>query len=408
MNNPLRRKYVARQPIFDEHKKVVGYELLFRNGVDNFFNDYAHQDDASSKTLLDSFVLFGMNELIDGKQVFVNFTRKVLLSDAATAFPSELLVIELLESIEPAKDIIEACRKLKESGYRLALDDFKFTPKFKPLMEFIDIIKVDFQECGPEERKNVIQKVNRSNIKFLAEKVETIEDFEEARRLGYTFFQGYFFSKPVVVSTKDIPSKKVSMLRLLNKLYQTETDFKDIEEIIKKDVSLAYKLLRFINSAAFNLSVEITSIRHALNLLGIHELRKWISLIALSQLSHNEPEELMVCSVVRARLSESIAGEIGMNDSSEEFFLMGLLSLMDVFFERPMDEILTELPLSKNVKDALLFKKGAFGEVLKFVISYERGDWESIFDISTRIRLNEEVIPELYFETIIWANALNL
>ncbi|MCP5050494.1 MAG: HDOD domain-containing protein, partial [bacterium] len=384
----LRHKYVARQPIFDRDKKVVAYELLFRTGFDNFFNAHSFPDEASSQTLLDSFVLFGLKELSGGKRIFINFTRKILLNNAATAFPNELLVVELLENIQPDPRVISACRDLKEKGYLLALDDFEFHPRFEPLMESIDIVKVDFVETPAAERQAIVGKVGRRNIKFLAEKVETIDDFYQALEFGYSYFQGYFFSKPVVVSTKDMPSMKASLLRLLNKLYQTETDFSEIENIIKKDVSLAYKLLRFINSAAFGLSVEINSIMHALNLLGVHELRKWISLVALSQLSHDAPDELMTTSIVRARLCELIAKHIHMEPKSPEFFLVGLFSLIDVFFDRPMGDILSELPLSTDVKESLLNGSGIFGDVLKFVKAYEQGDWDHIFDISTRINLD--------------------
>jgi EAL and modified HD-GYP domain-containing signal transduction protein len=407
-DNPLRRKFVARQPIFDRDKKVVAYELLFRTSLDNFFDQLSGQDDASSKTLLDSFLLFDINELAGGKQVFINFTRKVLLSDAATAFPKERLVVELLESIEPEPVVIEACKQLKAAGYQIALDDFVFSPEFTPLMAFMDIVKVDFIDTSPEDCKNIFKKVDRQRIKFLAEKLETIESFNEARDLGYTYFQGFFFSKPVIMSAMDIPSVKANLLNLLHRVYQVETDFQEIEEIIKKDVSLAYKLIRFINSAAFGLSLEVHSIMHALNLLGVNELRKWISLVALSQLSHDEPEELMTSSIVRARFCELIAQYTGFADKSSEFFLMGLFSLIDVFFERPMAEVLKELPLTHTVKDALLEGDGVYGDVLKFVIAYERGEWQTLFDISGHLKLDEEIIPELYYETVTWANMLEL
>lgn len=406
--SPLRRKFVARQPIFDRDKKVVAYELLFRTSLDNVFDELAGQDDASSKTLLDSFLLFDIEELAGGKQVFINFTKKILLSDAATAFPRQRLVVELLESIAPEPDVIAACKSLKRAGYRIALDDFVFSPEFKPLMEFMDIVKVDFIDTPEGERKKILQQVNSDKIQFLAEKLETPESFDEARDLGYSLFQGFFFSRPVIMSTKDIPSVKSNLLNLLNKVYGVETDFREIEEIIKKDVSLAYKLIRFINSAAFGLSLEVHSIMHALNLLGVFELRKWISLVALSQLSHEEPEELLTSSIVRARFCELIAQYTGHSEESAEFFLMGLFSLIDVFFERPMESILKELPLAKNIKDALMEGGGRYGDVLRFTKAYERGDWNTIFELAESLKLNEEIIPELYYETIAWANTLEL
>jgi EAL and modified HD-GYP domain-containing signal transduction protein len=405
---PLKRKFVARQPIFDRQLKVVGYELLFRTGFHNVFDEYCDQDLASSKTLLDSFLLFGLNELAGGKRAFINFTKKVLLSNVVSAFPSDVMVIELLENIEPDRDVIAACRKLKDNGYVMALDDFVYHPQFAPLLPYLDIIKVDFKKTRGFDREKVIEDVNRKKIQFLAEKVESIETFKEAAQMGYTYFQGFFFSKPVVVSAKDMPSLKTNLLRLLDRIYEPEIDFAGIESIVKKDVSLSYKLVRFINSAAFGLPVEVRSIMHVLNLLGVKEFRKWVSLVVLSQLSNDKPEELMVSSVIRARLSELIAETIGMKENSPEFFLMGLFSLIDVFLERTMEDILKDLPLSANVKDALLHGKGVFGEVLRFVTAYEKGNWNTLFDIAAGLKLDEERIPELYFDTITWANALKL
>jgi c-di-GMP-related signal transduction protein len=406
LKNPLRRKFVARQPIFDREKCVVAYELLFRSGFDNVFTDFAHQDDASSKTLVDSFLLFDINQLAGGNRVFVNVTRNVLLGNWVEAFPGDLLVVELLENIEPDERVIDVCRRLKEQKYTLALDDFVFRPEFRPLMDFMDIVKIDFLETKDFHRKDVFYQINRENIAFLAEKVETMEDFQQAKDIGYTYFQGYFFSKPLIMYTRDIPSTKANLLKLLNRIHQPEADFREIESIIKKDVSLAYKLIRFVNSAAFGLSVEVHSIKHVLNLLGLYELRRWISLVVMAQLSEDEPEELMVSSLVRARFCELAAEEIGMKEQSGEFFLMGLFSLIDAIFERPMEVILDELPLCDEIKQALLRDEGLFGDVLKMVKAYERGDWKTIFDITARINLSEEVIPEIYFETIVWANAL--
>lgn len=413
--NPLRRKFVARQPIFDREKNVIGYELLFRTGFDNFFDINSDQDHATSKTLLDSFILFGMKELTGGKRGFINFTQKMLLRDIPFSFPRDFLVVELLETVQPIPEIISACEKLKYDGYLLALDDFHFHIDFEPLFPYLDIIKVDFIETPAEERGRIIQRISdnikdeTNKIKFLAEKVETIEDFNHAMELGYTYFQGYFFSRPRIMITRDIPSVKANLLRLLHKIHNPGITVKELERIIKRDVSLSYKLIRFINSASFGLPVEVRSIMHALNLLGLYELRRWVSLLALSQLSDDQPEELMTSSIVRARFCEVLAQHIGMKDQSAEFFLMGLFSLIDTFVERPMSTILDEMPLSNEVKFALLERDNSiFSKILRFVKAYERGDWDIIFKLTGPIGLNEEAIPGLYFATILWANALNL
>lgn len=404
----LRRKYVARQPIFDRDREVVGYELLFRSGLDNVFKDFSNQNRATSRTLVDTFFLFDVNKLTAGKLAFINFTKTVLLSELATFFPKDFLVVELLETIQPDEKVIAACKNLKEKGYTLALDDFVFQPGFRDLMDYVDIVKVDFVQTPGKERTSVFAGMDRPGIKFLAEKVESMETFYKAKEMGYSYFQGFFFSKPVIVSARDIPSLKTHLLNLLNRIYQPEVDMAEIESIIKKDVSLAYKLIRFVNSASFGLAREVQSIMHVLNLLGIHELRKWISLVVLSQLSNDKPGELMTSSIVRARFCELIARKLDMEKRSPEFFLTGLFSLIDTFFQRPMEEILGELPLAGDVKRALTGSEGIIGDVLTIARCYERGDWQTIFKITTRIGLGEEILPELYFETINWANSLKI
>lgn len=408
IENPLKRKFVARQPIFDRQRKVIAYELLFRSGVKNAFDCCLDQDHASHQTLLNSFLLFGFKELSSGKRLFINFTRELLLSDLVKTFPPDLLVVELLETIKPDPPVVEVCKSLKTEGYLLALDDFIFTPEYLPLIDFMDIVKIDFLTTTIQERQHVFHKVNRKNIKFLAEKVETQADFNQALQLGYSFFQGFFFCHPTIVSSRDIPSLKKNLLKLLNRLYQHQVDLTEIESIIKKDVSLAYKLIRFINSAAFGLHVEVHSIIHVLNLLGIKELRKWISLVVLSQLSHDKPGELMTTSITRARFCELVAENIGLSERSPEFFLMGLFSLIDAFFERPMSHILEELPLSEDIKRALVANEGIFGQVLHFIQCYEKGEWENMFGISDHIDLNQESIPQLYFNAITWADTLDI
>ncbi len=407
-NRPLRHKYVARQPIFDRDKKVIAYEILFRSGFDKLVADFSDHDGASSKTLADSFLLFDIKDLAGGKKAFINFSRNILLSDSAAAFPPDLMVLELLETIEPDKDVLDACVKLKQKGYKLALDDFVFHPNFNPILEFMDIVKIDFLKTSEAEQRNIFQQVNRPNIKFLAEKIETMETFLKAKEIGYSYFQGFFFSKPVVIEARDIPSVKANLLKLLNRIYLPDADFNEIEDIIKKDVSLAYKLIRFINSVSFSFPVEVHSILHVLNLLGLKELRKWISLVVLSQLSYDEPEELMITSIIRARFCELIAPHIGWNDRSPELFLMGLFSLIDVFFERPMNDILKELPLLPEIKEALVNGTGLFGNVLNFVKSYEKGDWEKMFHLASILNLDEEIIPQLYFESIVWADKIKV
>ncbi|HLP59437.1 MAG TPA: HDOD domain-containing protein [Candidatus Deferrimicrobium sp.] len=396
--------FVARQPIFDRYQKIYGYELLFRSGLENFFDQGLDIDFASSKTLLDTLLLFGIDQLTQGKKMFLNFSKKVLLSEVAFALPKEQLIIELLETIQPEPEVIAVCKKLKKNGYILALDDFQYVPDYQPLIDLAHIIKVDFQLTQGHERKELIQRNRNKKIKYLAEKIESYEEYKEAVNIGYSYFQGFFFCRPSIVSGKDVPSYKLNLFQALQELNQSYMDVKKIEEIILRDVSLSYKLLRFINSAAFGIPGEIRSIRQALLLLGIVEIKKWMSLIVLSQIGSDSPEELLVNSIVRAKFCETIADQTKLKHRKYDFFIMGLFSFIDIFLNRSMAEILAELPIAADIKEALLGIPNDLRPVLDLIIMYEQGKWDSVAEISHKLELGSGKILANYLAAIKWAN----
>lgn len=400
----LQEIFVARQPIFDTNQKIFGYELLFRSGLENFFDQKLDIDFASSKTLLDTLLLFGIDELTKGKKMFLNFSKKVLLSEVALALPKETLVIELLETIKPEQQVVDICKKFKDNGYVLALDDFQYVPEYRPLIDMVDIIKVDFLLTKGNERKTVIQKSGEKYIKFLAEKIENNDEFKEAVKMGYSYFQGFFFCKPVIISSKDVPSYKLNLLQVLQEMNQPYMDVKKIETIILRDVSLSYKLLKFINSAAFGIPSEIRSIRHALNLLGFIELKKWMSLLVLSQIGSETPEELLVSSIVRAKFCETVAEQTRLKARQNDLFLMGLFSFIDTFLNRPIEEILAELPIAADIKDALLGKPNELRQILDLIIMYEQGNWDAVAGITNKLNLGSSKILSNYLTAVKWAN----
>lgn len=403
-----RKVFVARQPIFDRDKNIYGYELLFRNGLENFFDESLDKDYASSKVVMDSFMLFDLNELTCGKRAFLNFTANVLLSEAALVFSTDAIIIELLENIPPDPNIVKVCEMMKKKGYMLALDDFEFDPKYRPFIDLADIIKIDVLATPREEWKAVMDKSGRKNIKFLAEKVETIDVFNEARDLGYHYFQGYYFSKPVIVSGKEMPSYKINLLQILKEMQQPEVSIPKLERIITRDVALSYKLLRFINSAAFGFVEHIQSIRHALLLLGIYEFKKWMSLILLSQMGSDKPNELLINSLIRAKFCELTAVDISQGSRKADYFLMGLLSLIDAFLDRPVADILKELPISPEIKSAIQGDETQLGQVLNLIIHYEQSKWETVSEISATLNLDESEVLQHYFESIKWANDFSI
>lgn len=396
--------FVARQPIFDNQEKVYGYELLFRSGLDNFFPAGTDQDFAASKVLLDGFLMIGMDALLGGKKAFVNFTRNLLVNEAATLFPKDHLVVEVLEHVEPDEEVTLHCQKMKDSGYLLALDDFEYHEKWQPLINITDIIKIDFRLSTQEYCAQIVQQLKSPQLRFLAEKVETKEDVGRAKEMGYSLFQGYYYSKPKILQGRDIPGYKLNYLQLMREVMQPDMDFRKMGQIIQRDVSLAYKLLRFINSAAFCFSNRVDSINHALALMGTREIRKWVSLVALSGMGKDKCEELVVASLVRARFCELLAGKTGLTPRGSDLFLMGMFSLIDAFLDRPMDELVKTLPMAEDIKTALLGGSNKLHDILELSRAYEQADWDKVSSLTITLRLSEKDTPQLYLQSLELAN----
>ncbi len=399
------KAFVARQPIFNRQQQVVAYELLFRSGLENFYNE-KNGDLATARVITNSFMLVGIETLTAGKRAFINFTANMLLNEIPTLFPPYLIGVEILENVVPNEEILYACEKLKNSRYLLILDDFIVSQKNNPLVELADIIKVDFRTTSKKDRSALAERFAGNRIQLLAEKVETLDEFREALELGYSYFQGFFFCRPDIISRTDIPSHRLTYFRMLQELHREEPNFEELTRIVVADISLSYKLLRLVNSAIFGFRNRITSIKQALVILGLQEIKKWIALLALKSLVEDRPEELMVISVIRARFGENIALAIGLQNRSSEFFLMGLFSMIDAFLGRPMEEIIGELPVSNDIKDALTGVENLLGVVYRLMTAYERADWNRVTQCSSRLGLDEENISEFFLKSVEWANQL--
>lgn len=392
-------RFIARQPIFDRRKKVYAYELLFRSGLENFF-DGTDGDAASSRVISDSSLLFGLETMVGDAKAFINFTRNLLLEDSFAFLPRQQLVVEVLEDVEPDPEVIAACQRLKKKGYSLALDDFIYDPKFVPLLALADIIKVDFLQTGAQGRAKLAELFAPRGIRMLAEKVESEEEFKQGLEMGYTLFQGYFFSKPVLISRQELPSSKLHHLRMLKEINRPEMSFDRLGRVISNDVSISYKLLRYINSPYFGVRNEVTSIPQALALLGEDEVRKWASLIALSGVGEDKPAEVLVTCLVRAKFCEQVAERAGEMEQSSDYFLMGLFSLLDTLCGRPLDEVLEELPLPDHIRGALLGAQGRPATVMGLIKAYEQGDWQMVGQAAKQLRISQESIPKMYLDAV--------
>jgi len=391
--------FIARQPIFNRKTEVVAYELLFRNSLENYFN-HPDPNEASSKVIADSFLLFDLDGLIGKKKAFVNVTGEVLLREYPLLLPRDRAVIEILETVRPDEQIVEACRKLKAAGYQIALDDFVDDPDYEPLVALADIIKVDFIESDTVQWQAFADRFSPRGIQLLAEKIETHAVFEEARDMGYALFQGYFFSRPVIVQSRDISPNRLQYMQFLKEIHEPDMNFEKLETIVRRDVSLSYKLLRYINSPFFGVQGDIHSIQQALLLLGEREVKKWATLMALSAMAEDKPAELVRQGLVRALFLESLAERTGRASDKSDFFLMGLLSVIDAIMDRPLDEILSQLPLTKMLCDGLLGRHNPFRESFEVVLAYEKGEWDRFDICCEQAGISRKELPAIYVEAI--------
>lgn len=396
--------YVARQPIFYKNKKLYGYELLFRDGISNVF-PAIDGDIATSKLLSNTFLSIGMGHLVGGKTAFINFTQKLLVKRIPMMFPVEKMVVEILEDVDPDEEVITACLDIASAGYTIALDDFVFKEELVPLIKLADIIKIDFKLTPIKQINRLVRIFKDHKIKLLAEKIETYNEFEMALSMGFTYFQGNFFSKPEIISGQEIVPAKISLLQIVGEVNKKDCSFGKLEKLINRDVSISYKLLRYINSAYFKRVCEISSIKHAIILLGEREIKRFISMVATAELASDKPHELVRSSIIRARFCELL----GMNSQNgtdiSGLFLMGLFSLIDAMLDKKMIHIMNKLPLTKNIKEALLEGKGELADYLRLVSSYEAANWEECSLMVSKINLNEKDIPGFYQDAVIWADS---
>jgi len=396
-------QFVARQPILSVDEKVFGYELLFRDGVEDYFR---HTDpDAASRHTLSTSMLMGLDVLCDGRRAFINATRDVLLKDYVTLLPSAQTVVEVLESVPPDDLVIAACRRLKEAGYQIALDDFVVNDRREPLTDLADIIKVDLRRTTLAQAADLVKRYGPWRCRMLAEKVETREEFTAARKAGFLYFQGYFFRKPETLIAHEIPANRFNYLRMLQVVSRDELDVREIEEVIKSEASLCYRLLRYLNSAAFSFGNEIHSVRHALAILGEREVRRWVRLVATLGAGQNKSSELVLSAMVRARFCELVSPKVQHGDS--DLFLMGLLSLMDAILEIPMDRVLESIPLDHETKAVLLGGNSRLRPLYQLMLARESGEWEVAAELGRELHLSESEVAECHWQAMQWARQVN-
>ena len=397
--------YVARQPIVDTSQQLYAYELLFRDGEKNCFPNIS-PDEATSRILAASHLNVGLESVTNGAQAFINFHTDTLLYRFPTSLDPKNVVIEITETVDVSDDLVEACKQINSQGYRLALDDYDLEEKWQVLLPLISIIKFDITTVTDEQIREAVPLLKAHNIKLVAERVETKEQFHYYRQLGFDYFQGYFFARPEVIRHRKMSSSAVNMLELLKESTAAELNIENINTILERDVSLSYLLLRFINNPTVNKRNEITSLKHAMNFMGEQEVRKFIALLSLANLSDGQPGEILSMSLVRARFCELIL--VAMKDHSKpnSGFLTGMLSLIDTLMEQEMRELVSKLPLPGDVSGALCGENNQLKQCLHLATAFERGQWGIVRAIGTRFGLTQKQLHEIYISALSWAAAL--
>ena len=397
---------IARQPIFNLHQRLFAYELLFR-GTEGHDADHLDGDRATTSLLSATFLTEGIDRISGFKPCFINFTTDLLCKNIPASFPSSKIVVEILEDVIPSTEILTACRELSMQGYTLALDDFIYDRRLEPLIELVDIIKIDIINTPLDTIHKTLHRLARHpKIKLLAEKVETHAEFEQALKLGFTYFQGYFFSEPEVLKIKELTTAKINLLRLLAEVMSETTSVSRLTEIISHDVAISYKLLRFLNSAHFYRLEKIESITYAIAYLGDQELRRFLMLMVISEMATKKPQELVRLSIVRAQFCELLAKASGKFGKQNKLFLLGLFSLIDALLDTPMEKLMKELPIDELIKEALVKQSGALLPYLDAVVSYERKKARECSQALAIIGVAGKDVYELYLQSLEFSQAL--
>jgi len=396
--------FIARQGIYDESGKTIAYELLYRNSMENSYDSQV-EDEVSTYKVIENISSFGLDILTNKKRAFVNFSEALIKKDIATLLPMDNVVIEVLETVSPSQEIIDKLLFLRDLGYCIALDDVTYFEQILKFVGAIEIVKIDFLLSTKEDRKNIAYVCNKYNIDMLAEKVETADELREAKELGCVFFQGYYYSKPSIFLGKDIAVKNTSIFMLLIELIKDDYDIDKVEYIIKTDVALTYKFLKFINSSYFNFVQEIKSIKQAIMLIGREELRKWLSILSVAEMS-SVNDGYANTIIIRAKFCEEIAKTIHCENETSAF-MVGLFSNIHLMIEKDINYVVNELPLNYEIKNALLGEQNVLRDVLDLALAYETMDGNKITELRKKMSISEGLLWRLYSKSIEWCGNID-
>jgi EAL and modified HD-GYP domain-containing signal transduction protein len=394
--------FIGRQPILNQDHQIVGYELLFRKGEDNFYS-FEDGNEATLTVIGTTLYHIGLDKLVGNKKAYFNFTRDVLQQKFEKILPKDRVVIEILEDIELDDEAIEMLKDLKKRGYHVALDDVVSFERCANVLDYIDTVKVDWMLATDEELKRIPKELKDRKIALLAEKIETEDDFKKACEYGYEFFQGYFFSKPTVLTHKALPTRSVMSFELFKQVNPKGFCLKEASEMIKQEPALALNLLKFVNSAAMAFRERIKSVDQAVVLLGESNIRRWIVALIVTQACKTN-SALINQAVERAKFCELLAPVMGLGDEGEALFLVGLFSLGERMLEQPMDKLVESIGVDPEIANTLLGQKTKYFDVLKLVEAQELADFEVVESILETYSVDVEEYNNICQEVIEWGS----
>ncbi len=395
--------YAARQPILTANQKVIGYKLFFRQ--DGKQGPDQDSPQAQISALIDLSSLVGLNTLCDQRLAFISCSRQALLDKHITLLPAERAVAEIPRNIDPSPEVVDACLHLKQAGYRIALENVTLGDPREPLFGLCDFFKVNVHHVASPHLQAIAALHRGRRSRLVADKVESWDDFQSARAAGFQYFQGYFFRKPEILHTHPVASNRIIGMQLLQTITKAELDWQEIENVIRRDAALYYRLLRYLNSAAFGLRHEIRSVRQALTILGENEFRRWCRLAILLDVAQNRPSDLVLSALIRAQFAELVGKQLRMSDT--DLFLLGILSLMDAVLEMPMGLVLDGLHLNPNINTALLEHQGPLAPIYDLILAVEAGAWGATVRLCEHLRLDEEFVAQASLEAMAWAQSIN-
>ncbi|TDF39871.1 EAL domain-containing protein [Alteromonadaceae bacterium M269] len=397
--------FTARQPILNADKTLYAYELLFRDSLENAFPKDMDDDQATSNMVEGLVSSLGLEKLAHNHPAFINFTHETLLNRYPLILPKDHIVIEVLETVKPGKQLLEAIKEFKQNGYTIALDDYEHQAVWKHFYPYVDIIKIDFTLTTMDEVRQIIEDIKDfPKIKLLAEKIETYDEFSQAKELGFSYFQGYFFSRPEILQSRTLTPSHIALADIMSEMSKPEPDVNKVSKAFELDVNLSYKLLRYTQSPIFKRECEISTIKQAILVLGEQELRRFVSLLFATKYSDGKPPSLTAMSLIRARFCESLTCFPSQNQEQACAFLVGLLSLLDAMLDSDLAELLETLPLASHIKSALTSNEGELSTYLALVTCFEKADWQSAATISEKLNLDKDDTALKYQQAVIWAN----